>query len=132
MTSKKQGLYKEVINYVFDKVEIITGKQPEPELVISDFELAILSMLGSKFPNQRMLVPLCTGNGLFETIDISPSSHTVYCRLFFGTLVKKLGLKKEIKEREDVRRVLHLLIAVALLPPQQANGTMKVNFCPFF
>jgi len=35
-------------------------------------------------------------------------------------------LKTQIGERDDVRRVIHLLIAIALLPAHQAQGALKV------
>jgi hypothetical protein len=54
MTSKKQCLYEEVIDFVVDKVEICTGNKVQPETIISDFELAILNAMSTRFPNSKI------------------------------------------------------------------------------
>ena len=54
MTSKKQCLYEEVLDFVADLVEICTGKKLQPETIISDFELAILNATSSRFPNSKI------------------------------------------------------------------------------
>ena len=54
MTSKKQSLYEEVIDHVMDMVEIVGGKRPKPETIISDFELAILNTMSSRFPDSKI------------------------------------------------------------------------------
>ena len=54
MTSKKQGLYEEVINLVMKCVRKKAGYAPQPDLVMSDFELAILNAMASRFPNSRV------------------------------------------------------------------------------
>ena len=54
MTSKRQALYEKVIDHMIATVEENVGCRPEPELIMSDYEMAILSALSSRFPNSRV------------------------------------------------------------------------------
>ena len=40
--------------------------------------------------------------------------------------VCKLGMKVVMNKREDVKKVVHLLIGVPLLPPQDAKAAIQV------
>ena len=54
MTTKKQGLYQEVLDLVINCVRDKVGHAPQPNLIMSDFELAILGATVSRFPNSRV------------------------------------------------------------------------------
>jgi len=54
MTSKKQGLYKQIIDHVNEVAEDIAGQKLNPSFVMSDFEMAILAVMSSSFPNARV------------------------------------------------------------------------------
>ena len=54
MTTKKQGLYAKVIDVYITAVESATGQKPQPEHVMSDYELAILSAMAVAFPDAKI------------------------------------------------------------------------------
>ena len=51
---KKQSLYQKFIDHVISVVDNNVGTRPNPELIMSDFELAILSSVTSRFPQSRV------------------------------------------------------------------------------
>ena len=54
MTPNKQSLYEKVIDHMISIVEEKIGYRPTPELIMSDFEIAILSAMASRFPQSRI------------------------------------------------------------------------------
>ena len=55
MSNKRQKLYAQVVVFAEIKriVMIEKGQYPEPQLVISDFETAILGAVAQQFPSSR-------------------------------------------------------------------------------
>ena len=54
MTKKNQRLYEEVIDYVIHLAEELFEKKIQPRFIMSDYELAILRAMTSKFPTARV------------------------------------------------------------------------------
>jgi hypothetical protein len=54
MTSKKQGLYEQVLDVIIHLAQALFGKAIQPEFVMSDYEIAILSAMSLKFPTARI------------------------------------------------------------------------------
>ena len=54
MTTKKQRLYEEIIYFVVNLAEEMFDEKIQPSLIMSDFEVAILSAMASKFPTARV------------------------------------------------------------------------------
>jgi MULE transposase domain len=54
MTTKKQGLYAKVIDVFVNTIESATGQKPQPDNIMSDYELAILSTMALAFPNAQI------------------------------------------------------------------------------
>ena len=54
MTCKKQILYEKILDHVIETVEHNVGTRPTPDLIMSDYELAILNSVASRFPDSRV------------------------------------------------------------------------------
>ena len=51
---KKQGLYEAIIDHVNSWAEKTCGQKLNPEFIMSDFEIAILSAMSTRFPSSRV------------------------------------------------------------------------------
>ena len=54
MTTKKQRLYEEIIYFVVNLAEEMFDEKIQPSLIMSDYEVPILSAMASKFPTARV------------------------------------------------------------------------------
>jgi MULE transposase domain len=110
MTNKSQALYQSVISAINDVAFSETGKEPSPEVIISDFELAILGAAAFQFPSSRK-------RGCWLHF-----SHAI-----FKYATNKLGLKPSYNHNSGVKKIIRMLNALAILQPSKAREGFQVN-----
>jgi hypothetical protein len=111
---------------------------PTPELVVSDYELALLQAMSRAFPGARSR-GCHYHSGVF--LPIINWIHLYYCLCFIFKFTQaiyqyaaRIGLTAAYRENEAVRRLIKMAIALALLPPRlvwdgfQVTENKKCNF----
>jgi transposase-like protein len=53
LTNKRQDLYLRVLRKFVTVARVINGQEPTPQLIISDFEMAIINAMEEVFPAAR-------------------------------------------------------------------------------
>lgn len=113
MTCKTTVLYRSVLEEINELAKLQEGKCPCPEVVISDFELAILGAVASEFPSSR------TRGCWFH-----------FSQAIFKHATNKLGLKKSYKLNNWVKKIIRMLSALALLESNKDREGFQVISLP--
>ena len=113
MTCKTTVLYRSVLEEINELAKLQEGKGPCPEVVISDFELAILGAVASEFPSSR------TRGCWFH-----------FSQAIFKHATNKLGLKKSYKLNNWVKKIIRMLSALALLESNKVREGFQVISLP--
>ena len=113
MTCKTTVLYRSVLEEINELAKLQEGKCPCPEVVISDFELAILGAVASEFPSSR------TRGCWFH-----------FSQAIFKHATNKLGLKKSYKLNNWVKKIIRMLSALALLESNKVREGFQVISLP--
>jgi hypothetical protein len=88
------------------------GKNIQPDVIMSDYELAILAAMASKFPTARVKgcwFHYCQVHNLSENISRSDETSCFFCLSGYLSICMSTRIKKGMNDQEDLRRVVHLL-----------------------
>ena len=109
MTSKTRDLYQNVLKAINEVTARKVGKEPSPEVVISDFEIAILGAVAFEFPSAR-----------------ARGCWFHFCQAIFRYGTNKLGLKNSYQYNPGVKKIIRMLSALALLDHTKALEGFQV------